>query len=99
MRDHRDCDYDHYQPKQGRQHPADKPSECRKSQCQEDYYQEEMQGANVELIRLHDAGDIPANRATFRTPFPAANSCLAFSTLAAGIGGRPKRTDTARAAA
>jgi hypothetical protein len=58
-----------------------------------------MQGANADLIRLHDAGDIPANRATCRTPFPAANSCLAFSTLANGIGGRPKRTLALRAAA
>ena len=58
-----------------------------------------MHGANADLMRLHDAGDIPVNLATLRTALPAANSCLAFSTLAAGIGGRPNRTDAARAAA
>jgi hypothetical protein len=85
---HRDCDYDHYQSKQNRKHPAGNPSQCRESQRQEDDYQEEMHGANADLMRLHDAGDIPVSLATLRTAFPAANSCLAFSTLAAGIGGR-----------
>ena len=64
MGDHRDCNDDQHQPKQGRQHPADETSQCRENQHQEDDYQEEMQGANADLIRLHEAGDIPANLAT-----------------------------------
>ena len=61
---HRYYPESHYHPKQGRQHPADETSQCRESQHQEDDYQEEMQGANADLIRLHDAADIPASRAT-----------------------------------
>jgi hypothetical protein len=51
------------------------------------------------LIRLADAADMPAIRPASRTPLPAANSFFARSTLALAIGGRPKRIDSALAAA
>jgi hypothetical protein len=57
-----------------------------------------MHGAGADLILLIDAADMPVNRATVRTAFPVANSRLAFSTLANGIGGRPKPTLALRAA-
>ena len=44
------------------------------------------------LSRLTDAAEMPANRATCRTPMPAANSCLARISLALAIGGLPNRT-------
>ena len=48
---------------------------------------------------LTDAAEIPLNRATCRTPLPAANACLALIILALAIGGLPNLTDSARAAA
>ena len=59
------------------------------------------QGAEIAafLNRLTDAADMPDSRAACRTPLPAANSRLALSTLAAGIGGRPARIAKARLAA
>ena len=50
-------------------------------------------GANADLIRLHDAGDIPANPATFRTPFP-----IPAWLAQAKIGGRSNRTEFCAAA-
>ena len=43
--------------------------------------------------------DIPASRAACRTPLPAANAILAFSTLALAMGGLPNLMDKLRAAA
>ena len=51
------------------------------------------------LILEADVGEIPANRATCRTPLPAANSRFAFSTLMVAIRGRPNLIDNARAEA
>jgi hypothetical protein len=51
------------------------------------------------LILQADAGEIPADRATCRTPLPAANSRFAFSTRMVAIRGRPNLIDNARAEA
>ena len=51
------------------------------------------------LILQADAGEIPANRATCRTPLPAARNCFAFSTFGLAIGGRPNLIVRLRAAA
>ena len=57
-----------------------------------------MHGPRADLILLHDAADIPTDRATCRIPLPAARNCLAFSTFGLGIGGLPNLIDSARAA-
>lgn len=67
--------------------------------CPPHHCGEEMDDADADFIRLTDAAEIPASRATWRTPLPATSPCLALSTLDAEIGGRPNRTDAARAAA
>ena len=51
------------------------------------------------LIRLADAADMPAIRATCRTPLPADRAILAFSTLTDPSGGRPNLILRLRAAA
>ena len=56
--------------------------------------------AFIEVLILEtDAGEIPAIRATCRTPLPAASSRLARCDLVAEIGGLPNLIDSARAAA
>ena len=61
---------------------------------------EEMDDADADFIRLTDAAEIPASRATLTH---ALASCQPVPCLSQfwrlGIGGRPKRTDAARAAA